>query len=143
MDNRNLRVSAWRRRIKERAIAYLGGKCIKCGYDRCADAMDFHHRDPTIKEFRIGQYAGGWKILKRELDKCDLLCANCHREVHYELKSLEVEEYRKAHPRKERPKRVVVRCGQCGKTKEVPPCKIKRSTMFFCNRKCKGLFARK
>lgn len=73
-----------RKRLKIRAVAYLGGSCTKCGYSRCVDAMDFHHRDPTTKDFQIG--AGGvyhrFEIVKLELDKCDLLCANCHRELH-------------------------------------------------------------
>lgn len=75
-------VRAWRRRTKLRAISYLGGKCKLCGYDRCSDAMDFHHRDSLTKDFEIGRFSGGWTKIKAELDKCDLLCANCHRETH-------------------------------------------------------------
>ena len=72
-----------RTRIKLRALAYKGGRCQMCGYDRCSDALDFHHRDPRVKEFQIqdGHYRK-WTRLQPELDKCDLLCCRCHREVH-------------------------------------------------------------
>ena len=71
-------------RLKEMAVEYLGGKCIKCGYNKCIWALDFHHRDPNEKEFAIGKYfSRSWNNLKRELNKCDLLCANCHRETHF------------------------------------------------------------
>jgi len=76
------------RNLKTKAINYLGGKCQRCGYDRCPSALEFHHRDPSEKEFSLGHVkttAFNEKI-KNELDKCDLLCANCHREVHWEQK---------------------------------------------------------
>lgn len=76
------------RKIKEDAVKYKGGKCEKCGYNKCIDAFDFHHRTPSEKEFE-------WRLMRRkskdimykELDKCSLVCANCHREIHYELKT--------------------------------------------------------
>ena len=57
--------------------------CMKCGYNRYIGALDFHHRDPTQKEFGIArnQSRFGDKH-KRELDKCDLLCCRCHQELH-------------------------------------------------------------
>ena len=72
------------RKIKLLAIEYRGGKCVDCGYNKYAGALDFHHRDPKEKKFKI---AGRTSLafgpeLKNELDKCDLLCANCHRERH-------------------------------------------------------------
>ena len=60
----------------------MGGKCEKCGYDKCAAAMDFHHKDPSKKEFTIGTKNIGFKRLSEEIKKCILLCANCHRELH-------------------------------------------------------------
>ena len=63
-----------------------GGSCEKCGYDRYLGALDWHHLDPTVKEFSIGKRRGlSEAALKEEIDKCQLLCANCHREVHAEL----------------------------------------------------------
>lgn len=68
---------------KLKSVEYLGGKCIKCGYSECADAMDFHHRDPTKKEANINKLLkGSFEKLKLELDKCDLMCCRCHRELH-------------------------------------------------------------
>lgn len=73
------------KKMKERAIAYKGGKCKKCSYKKCAEALEFHHRDAKKKLFQISPYGfrKSWKILKKELNKCDLLCANCHRETEY------------------------------------------------------------
>ncbi|KKK68951.1 hypothetical protein LCGC14_2938920 [marine sediment metagenome] len=73
-----------RRKFRKLAADYKGGKCTKCGYNKCLDALEFHHRNPTEKEFNISSsYCLSWENIKRELDKCDLLCANCHREVEY------------------------------------------------------------
>ncbi len=70
--------------IKKKAVEYKGGKCIKCGYDRYIGALDFHHINPLLKTFSIGYkgYTRSWEKVKEELDKCDILCANCHRELH-------------------------------------------------------------
>ena len=69
--------------LKQRAVKYKGGKCQICGYDKCENALVFHHLDPKQKDFAIGQkYNLGWPQLKKELDKCILLCANCHAEEH-------------------------------------------------------------
>ena len=66
------------------AVEYKGGKCQLCGYDRCSEAMEFHHLDGTKKDFGISQkgHTRGWKKVKVELEKCVMLCANCHREIH-------------------------------------------------------------
>lgn len=74
-----------RKAVKEVAVEYLGGKCSICGYDKCIAALDFHHVDPTQKDFNISQYykKDFTDELKAELDKCILICANCHRELHY------------------------------------------------------------
>ena len=76
-----------RREIKRRAVEYKGGKCERCGYDRCAAAFDFHHPDPGAKEFGISAEGSGrsFEAMKPELDKTVMLCANCHREVHEEF----------------------------------------------------------
>lgn len=75
----------WKAR-KQKAITYKGGKCIYCGYDRFYGALDFHHRDPNEKEFNWeAMKRMPWEKTKSELDKCDLLCSNCHREEHGRL----------------------------------------------------------
>lgn len=75
------------RRIKRSLLDYKGGKCEKCGYKKCDAALEFHHKDPTKKDFRISRYKNREfdETIKKELDKCMLLCANCHREVHNEF----------------------------------------------------------
>lgn len=78
---RNQEASARRLALKEQAIAHLGGKCQKCGYDACPAAFDFHHLDDREKDFDISSKQS-WATLLPELDKCILLCANCHREAH-------------------------------------------------------------
>ena len=73
-----------RRKIKEMSIEYKGGRCEKCGYDKCNGALEFHHLDPEQKDFGIGNkgYTRSWEKIKSELDKCIMVCANCHREIH-------------------------------------------------------------
>lgn len=74
--------------FKEVCLKYKGGSCIRCGYNKCNSALEFHHRDPFSKEFSIAGVRN--KIfddtIKAELDKCDLLCSNCHREEHEKIK---------------------------------------------------------
>lgn len=76
-----------REKIKVMAIAYKGGKCQCCGYDKCTQALEFHHVDPTQKDFGLGAkgYTRSWEKNKEELDKCVMVCANCHREIHYNI----------------------------------------------------------
>lgn len=66
---------------KQEFVRLKGGKCQKCGYDKCKGALAFHHTDPSKKEFRISKMHSLEKMLP-ELDKCILLCANCHHEEH-------------------------------------------------------------
>jgi hypothetical protein len=67
------------------AVKYLGGKCIRCGYNSCVDALDFHHREPSKKEGKMTRVLRrSFKNIKKELDKCDLVCCRCHREIHSE-----------------------------------------------------------
>ena len=72
--------------IKVKAVEYKGGCCEKCGYNKYVGALEFHHLDPTQKDFAIGSkgYTRSWEKVKKELDKCILVCANCHREIHSE-----------------------------------------------------------
>lgn len=79
------RVKSHRQKIKTKSIEYKGGKCQKCGYDKCEWALDFHHLNSEEKDFNIARYGTlSWEKIKKELDKCIMVCANCHRELHYE-----------------------------------------------------------
>lgn len=73
-----------RDKIKILALEYKGGKCSICGYNKYAGALEFHHLDSSTKDFGISEkgYTRSWGIVKEELDKCVLVCANCHRELH-------------------------------------------------------------
>lgn len=70
--------------IKEKLIDIYGGKCIKCGYDKCKKALHFHHLDPNTKEFTISHKirTRPWETIIKEADKCIMICANCHAEIH-------------------------------------------------------------
>ena len=71
------------RHTKRLCIEYKGGKCEKCGYDKYDGALEFHHLDPSKKDFAISKKKAKYiDSLKPELDKCILLCSNCHRELH-------------------------------------------------------------
>ena len=81
------RNSAWatknRKRKKRVLVEHLGGACILCGYDKCIEALDFHHKPGVDKSFGIGSELNcGLEKLIPEVEKCVLLCANCHREIH-------------------------------------------------------------
>jgi len=81
----NFFVTQNRRKIKQKAVDYLGGSCKECGYNKCITAMDFHHLDPSQKDFGIGSGNSlSWDKIQKELDKCVLLCCRCHRELHAE-----------------------------------------------------------
>jgi hypothetical protein len=75
-------VVAWRQRAKKRAVEYKGGKCQACGYCRCIRALKFHHLDPDKKDFAISSVSRSWEVIRKELDKCILVCGNCHDEIH-------------------------------------------------------------
>lgn len=75
-------VVAWRQRAKKRAVEYKGGKCQVCGYCRCIRALKFHHLDPNKKDFAISGVSRAWEAIRSELDKCILVCGNCHDEIH-------------------------------------------------------------
>jgi DNA-binding CsgD family transcriptional regulator len=78
------RVKNRRQLHKKMAVDYKGGKCERCGYDKCIWALSFHHKDPSQKDFIISQYSTfKWEKIQKELDKCMLLCNNCHSEEHY------------------------------------------------------------
>jgi len=71
------------RKNKGLYIEYKGGHCERCGYDKCYSALDFHHLDSSKKDLNFTSMRY-WDMVraKKELDKCLLLCSNCHREKH-------------------------------------------------------------
>jgi hypothetical protein len=61
----------------------FGGKCVKCGYNKCIGALQFHHTDPSKKSFGIAEGYQRFSLAKliEEAKKCILVCANCHSEI--------------------------------------------------------------
>ena len=85
-ESRKHQKTILRRSMKKQAIKILGGKCSVCGYDKCIDALEFHHKNPIEKDFKIGSgNTMSWKEYKKESMKCILVCSNCHKEIHSKL----------------------------------------------------------
>jgi len=75
-----------RRALKKMLVDYKGGKCERCGYNKCLRALEFHHLNPSEKDFGIsGCITKNVEELKNEVNKCILVCSNCHAEIHEEL----------------------------------------------------------
>jgi len=70
---------------KKVIVEYLGGKCMLCDYDRCYPALDCHHMFAKDKDFNISsemRKKGAMSTIRSEVDKCALVCKNCHAEIH-------------------------------------------------------------
>lgn len=81
---RNKNATEKRRANKLRAIEYLGGECVDCKQKWPLAVYDFHHLDPKQKDFQVSWLMNwNWGVQQKELDKCVLLCANCHRIRHH------------------------------------------------------------
>lgn len=75
--------------MKHKAIELKGGKCERCGYNKIEDVLEFHHINPKEKTMSLSERSGSteWDKFLEETKKCILLCANCHREIHYFLRN--------------------------------------------------------
>ncbi len=76
------------RAFKLKCLEYKGGKCEICGYCKSVYALEFHHLNPDEKDFTIAnaRLTTFSDKIKLELDKCILLCSNCHRETHENMR---------------------------------------------------------
>lgn len=89
----NERASLDDRQISKRIyLSYKNNSCEECGYDKCQASLTFHHLDPSVKEIqfanlneRLNSLDDLSSVIKQELDKCSLLCNNCHREKHIDF----------------------------------------------------------
>lgn len=94
-----------------------------CGYSRSKGSLSFHHVDPEVKEYGISRmfsHVRGWEKIERELDKCVLLCLNCHGEVHEGITTIPEEVIQRwlgpqGNPNSNRP----ATCPDCGKAIKV------------------------
>jgi hypothetical protein len=70
---------------KKKLVDFFGGGCTVCGYNKCIGALEFHHKDPSEKEFNISNNiinGVSWDECIIEASKCLLVCNRCHREIH-------------------------------------------------------------
>ena len=65
----------------------LGGRCVDCGYTGPDSAFELHHLDMSAKEFGLAEFGGSAARFFEEAKKCVLLCANCHRIRHSQMRS--------------------------------------------------------
>lgn len=81
---RSAAVQKRRDKIKTLLVEYKGGQCEICGYNKCVRALEFHHLDSSKKDFGISEkgYTRSLEKNKQEVDKCILVCSNCHSEIH-------------------------------------------------------------
>jgi hypothetical protein len=79
------RVTKTRKKRRKLLVEEAGGKCRICGYDSYIGALQFHHVDPSEKEFGLSGYGQTYSLdrMRKEASKCVLLCANCHAEVEH------------------------------------------------------------
>jgi hypothetical protein len=123
-------VVEFRRRRKKWAVQAFGGKCGICEYNRCIEALDFHHLDPNKKDFSPSASTKNKQTFIEELRKCVCLCSNCHREVHFNIVEIpyniiRFDESFSNIPFPEKPKHP---CKECGKLTNI--------TQIFCSVKC-------
>lgn len=66
-------------------VKMKGGCCSKCGYNENLSALHFHHKDSNTKDFKLDMRVlsnKSWESIVEEVEKCEILCANCHAEEH-------------------------------------------------------------
>lgn len=129
------------RKLKQLALDYKGGKCEICGYDKCPQAMHFHHKDPNEKDFSLSNITCRTfnETIRKELDKCQLLCSNCHAEIHWEENSQRLKDRKAAIEALNLPvrsKAQIIRCEFCNK--EFTRAKSHMNSVNFCSVKCKN-----
>lgn len=116
-----------------------GGKCEICGYNKNLAALEFHHINPEEKEFQLDlRHLSNTNLdkLEKEINKCQLLCANCHREIHnlhFNIKEIEDLINNKAKDKTSFENKSGSICPVCGK--RFPKSKNK----IYCSKECKKI----
>ena len=130
-------VTKCKKKQKLKAIEYKGGCCQHCGYNKSMNALIFHHLVPAEKEFNMGNYGRtiSWEKVKKEIDKCILLCHNCHSEEH---ERLDCKVFFDVATLKEVKQKVEIICLQCKKT-----FKSFEKNQKFCSLECSSFSKRK
>ena len=88
---RSERVSEQRRKNKQKLVELFNSECKICGYNKCIRALQFHHLDPSKKEYALSEngICKSLEKMKKEAEKCILVCANCHAEIEHGLISID------------------------------------------------------
>ena len=135
----NCRNKFHRKKIKQKAVKYKGGKCQICGYNKIPEALEFHHVNPSEKSFNITATNRSWQEIQDELEKCILLCANCHREIHAAMET-SYDEYMKIFDglKNKKNSSKTKTCVCCGKE-----FKARSSKQKCCSKKCHEKITRK
>lgn len=127
MTDRSKIVQRAQRRKKLDAVEKFGGKCCICGYGRCPNALEFHHVEGKKEKPSYVVMRWSWERAKVELEKCILVCANCHREIHYHDLNIDIQKLVRPFLSKE--------CDLCGKSFDT-----KREDQKFCSSACSATF---
>lgn len=83
-------MNGFRQRIKAEFVNSFGNKCCVCKKTFPMGVYDFHHMEPSNKKYAISQLYkwGARKILLEEIQKCVMVCSNCHRLVHLNIMNI-------------------------------------------------------
>lgn len=124
------KVVQFRQRRKLWAVEAFGSKCGICGYYKCVEALEFHHTDPTVKEFATSASTVSRERFINELRKCICVCSNCHREIHAGITLVpdSITRFNEEYTEKQIPEKTKHPCKQCGKSIS--------TGQKFCSLKC-------
>ena len=132
----SLKVMKSQRRKKIFAVEAFGGKCELCGYDKCLEALEFHHLNKEEKEYKPSYIIMRWSWIRayEELKKCILVCSNCHKELHHDIRDIE--------PNLRARVLIDKTCSRVG-CDIIFPVRPNKATQKYCGVKCKTLDSRK
>lgn len=130
MSKNSEHVMRAQRRKKIDVVKHFGGKCCVCGYDRCINALEFHHVENKQESPSYVIMRWSWERAKKELEKCVLVCSNCHREIHYKV----LDEKLVPQPRPF----VQMECVRCG-----DPFETQDGRRKYCSESCYQMACRK
>lgn len=140
---------------KATLVQMAGGKCLICSYNKCQRALQFHHREPSLKSFEINAHTAmrhKWDDVLKEMEKCDLLCVRCHVEIesasyeHYrtlaltpgQVRTYSSKQQKQVHSHKQRKIQKKIK-----KTTQCPKCLGEMNSKSNLCKKCKGFSERK
>ena len=119
------------KRKKIQAVEHFGGECVICGYKKCVNSLGFHHIDESTKAqsptYVILHWS--WERAIKELEKCILVCSNCHGEIHEKANNVDLRNYVKPWIKKV--------CSVCNE-----PFDIKDENQLYCSPECRILGSR-